>query len=807
MGATTPSPDAKPGPRPSRQRAKTLPTDRTDTVSESDNSTLLDHQLDSDSRFRSLRNTKESANTGPINPGVQDSSLSRHGTLLSSGATTLKRTVELKSLLGNANSRLPPGALISHQPHGQEPTSIEQAKPRARVEIDIMLHSNVCVEGGTFKGFIKLRIRPRMTKESAVSISDGKLRIIGFETVQGDHHEFFQYSAPFSAVLTSPLRIYNSPPDSEGFCNAEEGVHKLEFEMQLPMGGFRPKGPFYGQFGVAVRYIALVSIKVKDEFNKRSIAHFYRDCEIWPRLNPSVVLAPAEQLIQATISKALFMGGNGEVQLTATLHRSCFVAGAPVSVNVEVNNGTKKLIKSLTLTLYRSTIVFKRKLPRDPSSVVELDIDACQTTTIRKAVATSTLEMAQGFPRGHASTSGWWAGIPSGERLDFSHFLLIPPDALTHTRERLIEVEYTIRVSLNVRSLTTDVGVDLPIRIVNLLSLDPPPTFNVYPQGQSSSTRPPQSFDTDSIVHALTPPESYDHDGVFSDAGSDADDDGFEETFTEEDPQLEIQLGNLSLCDDTDDLVHHAIVSAQMDNGSEKALRVPDEDQATEELAEECVDQEPETYETSNCSEPEQHSDSAHDHTSRSNRPRGPSSFALRVQRKLEVAANARQSLYEQETLVSEIDANQDAVSRENAHVSLAVPSGSAISRISGYQVASSSFLDDRYFGFAPRSKASGPSGSRMLPEPPTIVGLPFPVTATDLSEPSHVFAPTALGIASFGVIDKQTADLEEEASCSLERLKEQLKPRRPSIAPRGSSAVKDKIRELEERVRAAEGY
>jgi hypothetical protein len=306
------------------------------------------------------------------------------------------------------------------------------------------MHSNICVEGGIFKGFIKLRIRPRTTKESAVSISDGKLRIIGFETVAGDHHEFFQHSVALSAVVTSPSRIYDSPPDSEGFCTAQEGVHKLEFEMQVPMGAVRcPKGPFHGPSGVSVRYIALVcvvclfsksiasdpdqsSIKIKDEFNKRSIAHFYRDCEIWPRLNPSLILAPAEQPIQATTSKGLFMGGSGEVQLTAALHRPTFIAGSKVIVNLSVKNDTKKLIKSLTLTLYRSTGVFKRKLPRDSNSIVELDIDASQTTTTTKSVANSTLEMAQGFPRSHASTAGWWAGIPSGERLDFSHFLLIP---------------------------------------------------------------------------------------------------------------------------------------------------------------------------------------------------------------------------------------------------------------------------------------------------------------------------------------------------------------------------------------------
>lgn len=120
------------------------------------------------------------------------------------------------------------------------------------------------------------------------------------------------------------------------------------------------------------------------------------------------------------------MGGNGEVKLTAALHRSIFIAGTQVSVNVSVQNDTKRLIKSLTLSLYRSTVVFKRKLRPGSTTVDAADPDACQTTTTRKLVATSILEMAQGFPRGHASTVGWWAGVPSGERSNFSHLLLIP---------------------------------------------------------------------------------------------------------------------------------------------------------------------------------------------------------------------------------------------------------------------------------------------------------------------------------------------------------------------------------------------
>ncbi|KAJ6621196.1 hypothetical protein B0H10DRAFT_1790355 [Mycena sp. CBHHK59/15] len=606
-----------------------------------------------------------------------DPFLRRHGTLLSNGATPVRRAAELKSLLGNANSRLRPGAVISQHPQGRELTSLEQAKPRARVEIDIVLHSNVCVEGGYMRGHIKLRIRPRAKKESSVMISDGKLRIIGFESTETDHHEFFHSSAALSKVALSSPRIYASPPDPEGFCIAREGVHKLEFEMHIPFGGdTRPKGPLYGQSGAAVRYIALVSIKVKDDSNRRSIAHFYRDCEVWPRLNPSVILAPAEQPIQATTIESLFMGGNGKVKLTATLHRLHFVAGQQCPVHVSVQNDTKKAIKSLTLTLFRSTVVFKRHSRLDPfPGTLDQDIadpDACQTSTTGKIVASSTLEMAQGFSRGHASTGGWWPGIASGERSNFSHLLLIPvwiksvdgihyskPNALTHSREKLIEVEYTIRVSLNAL-LTSDLYVTLPIRVINFLSLDPPPTspYPHYQQPAASNLDRSRTIVQEQLgndAEADVPPSEIDDDCI-SEPSSDLvdelnDQEGYQDTshaYTDEESQYEAELADLSMCEDAEDLVQHAIVSAQMHcpEDATRASMNADLGQATARRLtnhgeEELLD----ASEASSYVHVDMQPSPTNTNTARPNRPRGPSSFAMRVQEKLQVAASAWQPI------------------------------------------------------------------------------------------------------------------------------------------------------------------
>ncbi|KAJ7170042.1 hypothetical protein C8R46DRAFT_1266207 [Mycena filopes] len=763
-----------------RQRAKTLPGHRNKKSLELNNSSRSIN-LGPDT---APVDEHEAALLKPIQDKpalIPEAPLSRHGTLLSPGATTLKRAVELKSLLGNAHSRLRPGALVLQQPDGQEPTSFEQAKPRARVEIDIVLRSNVCVEGGVITGFVKLRIRPRSKKESMVLISDGKLRIIGFESTEGDYHEFFQHSAALSEVVTHPPRIYNSPPDSEGFFATGdlEGVHHtLAFEMALPMGGVRrPKGPFHGPSGVAIRYIALVSIKVKDE-EKRSIAHFYRDCELWPRFNPSAILAPAEQPIQANVFKTIFRGGTGEVRLTAALHRTCFLAGSQVPVSVKVQNDTKKFIKSVSLTLHQSIAVFKRKLPLDSNSVTEVDIESCRTSIAKKTVASSTLEMAQSFSRGHASTGGWWPGIPSGETSEFSHFLLVPSDALTHAREQLIEVEYAIRVTLNTGSLSTDVCVDLPIRIVNFLSLDPPPTLGVFP---------PRGRMTQSVSGSQ---DEY-HEDRDTDLSDDASDEGFHESSSDEEPQDEMNLGDLSMCDDAEDLVHHVIVAARTGSAH--------------------------SSEDTERREPEMRPISPPDytHASRPTRPRGPSSFALRVQKKLEVAATTRQPPAPGNDQESVSKSNKERPTEDLDVFSLTPPrrlesAGSAISTVAGYQTASSSFLDTRYFDTAaPRSNRvessthSGndhPTGSRVLPRPPSIVGLPFPQTSPNLPEPLR---PVGLGIATFGVVDQRTEV--PRASSSPEP---PVTPKRPSIAPGASaSSVKAKIKELEERVRAADGY
>ncbi|EJF66931.1 hypothetical protein DICSQDRAFT_43935, partial [Dichomitus squalens LYAD-421 SS1] len=414
----------------------------------------------------------------------------RHDSLFSFGASSTRNAAELKSLLGSSSSRLRRGAtVLSRHTHSMDKdtrkahaVSLEQAKPRARVEVDIVLESDCVVEGGYLRGNLKIRVRKRQKKEAPVLLADGRVRVIGFECAAGDRHQhtFYQRASALSAITDAHTRLYDSPPDEEGFARAMEGVHILPFAMHLPDDGNfgSAKGTVSIQSGVALRYIAMISVKVKDsKTSKRSIAHFYRDCQVWPRLQVDGVLASAPRPIQASTARSIsVIGGGNKLKLTAMLHRLTWIAGQRCYVRVRIGNETKKTVKTVTLSLVRTTSLFKSNPDPDPDDHAVAGNNTCQTTATHKIVAETTLERSSPATKNHASAEGWWTGAQALQEVYFSHYILLPPDALSVPRSRLLEVEYSIRVTASAGALTSDVHVTLPIRIINFLSVDPPPS-------------------------------------------------------------------------------------------------------------------------------------------------------------------------------------------------------------------------------------------------------------------------------------------------------------------------------------------
>ena len=164
-------------------------------------------------------------------------------------------------------------------------------------------------------------------------------------------------------------------------------------------------------------------MKVKDSKTlRRSIAHFYRDCQVWPRLQLDVILSAAPRPIQASTAGRLSVigGGGNKLKLTAMLHRLTWIAGQRCYIRIWIGNETKKTVKTLTLNLIRTTILFKYHHEPDP------DNDTCQKTITHKVLAETLLERSSPVAKNHASADGWWTGVQAGQEAYFSHCILLP---------------------------------------------------------------------------------------------------------------------------------------------------------------------------------------------------------------------------------------------------------------------------------------------------------------------------------------------------------------------------------------------
>ena len=146
--------------------------------------------------------------------------------------------------------------------------------------------------------------------------------------------------------------LFASAPDHEGFHLAAEGSHAIPFRMDLPVNG-GAKGsytPPNGK-GPCVRYVVVGSIKIHiPSTGKRSIAHFYRQIIVLPYLDPTLVLSPSRDPVEARVEKGLgwSLGGEkGRVEVRVALGRRSWVSGQRIWCEVGItNDSTKKVSKA-----------------------------------------------------------------------------------------------------------------------------------------------------------------------------------------------------------------------------------------------------------------------------------------------------------------------------------------------------------------------------------------------------------------------------------------------------------------------------
>ncbi|KAG9077272.1 hypothetical protein FS749_010855, partial [Ceratobasidium sp. UAMH 11750] len=413
---------------------------------------------------------------------------------------------DLKKLLTTRVRHAPPGIdpnkantsgtfSSSSSPMKNDPQSsqLEPEKSRPRVEVYLVLNNHVAAEGGCFSGILTVRTRkPRRGEARHVRIDGGKVRIIGFEGIpETERYAFYQCSTPLSEASKDCAQLYEPDSSNEEFRVAREGTFSLPFTINIPHNDSSlshknaPKGVIQDHsVNAAIKYILLISFKVRDDADNStgidknanlasvSIAHFYRNVELWPTYGPMALhnsegAHPAlgqTGTVSSRTAQGLLFGGAGMLHLTSVLHRKVWLAGQKCTVYIGAWNETKKSIKTVTLAIIRKATIAR---PNQSAS------------SNRKQIAEITLDAVRGPNFGPVTGKGWWAGIEPGATCEFSHTIDIPADALTVHRTHIIEISYTLRVTLVTGSLSSNVSVDLPFRIVNAISTDglpvPPP--------------------------------------------------------------------------------------------------------------------------------------------------------------------------------------------------------------------------------------------------------------------------------------------------------------------------------------------
>ncbi|KAI0257218.1 hypothetical protein BJV78DRAFT_19938 [Lactifluus subvellereus] len=418
-----------------------------------------------------------------------------------------RATEELISLLGDVNGKLRARATLQSPDQnflsrsGVDPlilqtpintTTLERARPRPRVELNLRLSSDTFVQGQSISGNLVVRVRDHSRGELPVLLANSKLRVVGFEYLADSptFHVFFHHSCPFNELSYASEQIFSESPDyadEEGYREAREGLHLLPFEMTLPVDSCfgKPKGVIDVPGGASVRYIIMASINIKNSnTNRLSLAHFYRSCSIWPPLSLQEVLIPSTRPLVSTAVMSFSHGGSrSKLRLSARVARPSYFSGQRCYVHIQIWNDTRKTVRSLRLTLIRTTTVYRpRPGPRSHRGEHSVNDHISSASYQAKAfvdeISESRLVMAERTTRRCVSSKGWWAGVNPQERTAFTHRILIPPDALSIARSKLLAVDHAIRVtvyaSAGTLGLTSRLSVTLPIRVVSMLSVDPP---------------------------------------------------------------------------------------------------------------------------------------------------------------------------------------------------------------------------------------------------------------------------------------------------------------------------------------------
>ncbi|KAJ3014455.1 UNVERIFIED_CONTAM: hypothetical protein HDU68_000279 [Siphonaria sp. JEL0065] len=382
-------------------------------------------------------------------------------------------------------------------------------KVKTRIQLDLA--------AGIFTSSTDVTGRFSLTCTNSRSVKIGRISVhlAGFEHIlngssiaRSNKRLFYHQSIDLQSTQMAPSEaIVPGPCDEDGMWATRQGSTTFDFSIPLTgsLEGTQLPSSFWNSKAGGIRYVISATVQVKFGFHKPKLLVIHKEAQVVesvsrflsPNIVPSIHLWAEDSRRVGWLKSRI-----GDISVKARCHvrefeeegNSCvlsgvWIAGGVGHVFIEINNESKRKVKTLKAELIRRLKTFSRAnsewsalipLHFSKAVVAEKTFIAIKTNTNSGvAINCPSPQWAEQVEKKNSLfLKQNWSGVKGGEALSFMTEIDIPPHIRTIQHSLLLEVSYAIQVSIIPKG-SPEIKVEIPITILHPLSvLEATPTVS-----------------------------------------------------------------------------------------------------------------------------------------------------------------------------------------------------------------------------------------------------------------------------------------------------------------------------------------
>ncbi|KAJ3025193.1 UNVERIFIED_CONTAM: hypothetical protein HDU68_007374 [Siphonaria sp. JEL0065] len=315
---------------------------------------------------------------------------------------------------------------------------------------------------------------------------------------------FYHQSLDLQSTQMAPTEaIVPGPCDEDGMWAARQGSTLFEFSIPLTQASPETTTPqlpssFWNSKSGGIRYVISATVQVKFGFHKPKLLVIHQEAQVVESvshfLSPNIVPS-INSWGEDSRRVGWLKSRTGEISVKARCHAREFeeaegnagvlspvwIAGGIGHVFIEINNESKRKVKTLKLELIRRLKTFSRANSKS-SALIPLHFSkavvAEKTFIATKANANSGLAInrpnlqwtEQVERKNSLFVKEDWFGVKGGQSLSFMAEIDIPPQIRTIQYSLFVEVSYAVQVSIIPKG-SQAITVEFPITLLHPMSV------------------------------------------------------------------------------------------------------------------------------------------------------------------------------------------------------------------------------------------------------------------------------------------------------------------------------------------------